>query len=75
MSSKKRKRSYNHSVIDIEKATFVPLVFLTNGVMGKEAENSTKDLQHYLVIKGISPIVMQCILLEGRYVLAYYVQP
>ena len=39
-----KKRTYNQRVIDVEKATFVPLVFSTNGAMGKEAESFNKRL-------------------------------
>ena len=40
-----KKRTYNQRVIDVEKATFIPLVFSTNG--GRSGWNhSTKDWQH-----------------------------
>ena len=39
-----KKRTYNQRVIDVEKATFVPLVFSTNAAMGKEAESFHKKL-------------------------------
>ena len=39
-----KKRTYNQRIIDVEKATFVPLVFSTNGAMGKEAETFNKRL-------------------------------
>ena len=46
-----KKRTYNQRVIDIEKASFVPLVFSTNGTMGKEAETFHKRLATLLSIK------------------------
>ena len=46
-----KKRSYNERIIDIEKASFVPLVFSTNGAMGKEAEIFHKRLATLLSIK------------------------
>ena len=39
-----KKRSYNDRVIEVEKATFVPLVFSTTGAMGKEATTYHKQL-------------------------------
>ena len=39
-----KKRTYNQRVIDVEKATFIPLVFSTSGAMGKEAERFHKRL-------------------------------
>ena len=33
-----KKRTYNRRVLEVEKATFTPLVFSTTGGMGKEAE-------------------------------------
>ena len=46
-----KKRTYNQRVIDVEKATFVPLVFSTNGAMGKEAETFNKRLATLLSLK------------------------
>ena len=39
-----KKRSYNQRVLEVEKASFVPLVFSTSGGMGKEAETFHKRL-------------------------------
>jgi len=46
-----KKRVYNQRVIDVEKASFVPLVFSTNGTMGKEADKFHKRLATLLSIK------------------------
>ena len=46
-----KKRSYNDRVIEVEKATFVPLVFSTTGAMGKEATNFHKQLATLLAQK------------------------
>ena len=46
-----KKRTYNQRVIDVEKASFVPLVFSTNGAMGKEAESFNKRMATLLSIK------------------------
>ena len=37
-----KKRKYNKRILEVEKATFTPLVFSTMGGMGKEAEKFTK---------------------------------
>ena len=39
-----KKRSYNQRVLEVEKASFVPLVFSTSGGMGKEAKTFHKRL-------------------------------
>jgi len=39
-----KKRVYNQRIMDVEKATFVPLVFSTQGGMGPEAEKLNKRL-------------------------------
>ena len=46
-----KKRTYNQRVIDVEKASFVPLVFSTNGTMGKEADKFHKRLATLLSMK------------------------
>ena len=43
-----KKRSYNDRIIQVEKATFTPLVFSTSGGMGKEAECFHKRLASLL---------------------------
>ena len=35
---KKKKRAYNERVLNVEKASFTPIVLATTGGMGKEAE-------------------------------------
>ena len=37
-----KKLTYNRRILQVEKATFTPLVFSTSGAMGKEAEKFTK---------------------------------
>ena len=39
-----KKRTYNQRILEVEKASFVPLVFSTSGGMGKEAETFHKRL-------------------------------
>ncbi len=46
-----KKRDYNQRIIDVEKATFIPLVFATNGTMGKEADKFHKRLGSLLAKK------------------------
>ena len=46
-----KKRTYNNRVIEVEKATFVPLVFSTTGAMGKEAAKFHKQLATLLAQK------------------------
>ena len=41
-NERSKKRAYNARVINIEKATFVPLVFSTHGGMGKECRTLLK---------------------------------
>ena len=48
---KEKKRAYNQRVIDVEKATFTPLVFSTSGAMGEEAAKFNKRLATLLSIK------------------------
>ena len=43
-NERSKKRAYNARVINIEKATFVPLVFSTHGGMGKECRNVLKRI-------------------------------
>lgn len=48
-----KKKSYNRRVLEVENATFTPLVFSTCGGMGEEEpKNSIKDLQHSSQRKG-----------------------
>ena len=39
-----KKRGYNARIIEVEKATFTPLVFSTHGGMGEEAESFFKRM-------------------------------
>ena len=43
-NERSKKRAYNARVINIEKATFVPLVFSTHGGMGKECRTVLKRI-------------------------------
>ena len=46
-----KKRGYNARVLNVEKATFTPLVFSTHGGMGKEAEAFHKRLASLIATK------------------------
>ena len=46
-----KKRTYNTRIIEVEKATFTPLVFSTSGGMGKEASIFLKRLATLLAPK------------------------
>ena len=48
---KEKKRCYNQRIIDVEKGCFIPLVFSTNGAMGKEADRFHKRLASLLAKK------------------------
>ena len=43
-NGREKKAKYNQRVIEVEKATFVPLVFTTSGGMGPECERLNKTL-------------------------------
>ena len=47
----RKKRSYNQRVMDVEGGSFTPLVFGTNGSMGKECERFTTYLAYKLAEK------------------------
>ncbi len=46
-----KKRGYNARVLNVEKATFTPLVFSTHGGMGQEAESFHKRLATLIATK------------------------
>ena len=46
-----KKRNYNARVLNVEKATFTPLVFSTQGGMGEEAEAFHKRLALLIAAK------------------------
>ena len=46
-----KKRCYNARVLNVEKATFTPLVFSTHGGMGEEAEAYHKRLASLIATK------------------------
>ena len=50
-----KKRAYNDRVIQVEKATFTPLVFSTSGAMGKEATSLHKRLVSLISQKRGTP--------------------
>ena len=50
-NEKEKKRKYNERVINIEKATFTPLVFTTSGGMGPECQRLNKRIAELLSIK------------------------
>ena len=45
------KRSYLQRVIQVEQDTFSPLIFVTNGGMGRECEMFQKNLANKLATK------------------------
>ena len=47
-----KKRTYNRRVLEVEKATFTPLVFSLLDQWGGKLRNFTKDLQHSYQKKG-----------------------
>ena len=48
---KEKQRSYLHRVLQIEKASFTPLVYSTNGGMAKEARRFHKKVAHMIADK------------------------
>ena len=56
MNEKEKKRQYNERVLEVEHGSFTPLVFSSNGGMGREcstfykrlSENTQKSFQIYL---------------------------
>ena len=50
-----KKRTYNKRILEVEKATFTPLVFSTSGGMGNEAEKFHKRLASLLAEKRDTP--------------------
>ena len=48
---KEKKRTYNQRVLQVEKASFTPLVFSTTGGMGKECTKFHKRLAELIAIK------------------------
>ena len=46
-----KKRVYNERIIEVEKATFTPLVFSTSGGTGKECSRFLKRLASLISIK------------------------
>ena len=47
-----KKTQYNDRVINIEHASFTPLVFTTSGTMAKEATQFHKALAHKMALKS-----------------------
>ena len=50
-NEREKKTKYNERIIEIEKATFVPLVFTTSGGMGPECERFNKRLAELIALK------------------------
>ena len=48
---REKKNKYNERIIEVEKATFVPLIFTTSGGMGPECEKFNKRLAELIAIK------------------------
>ena len=51
---KEKQRSYLHRVLQIEKASFTPLVYSTNGGMAKESRRFHKKVAHVIPEKAIA---------------------
>ena len=49
---KEKKRGYNARVLEVEKASFTPLIFSTTGIMGNEAEKFYRKLATLLSVKS-----------------------
>ena len=47
-----KKRKYNDRIINVEKATFTPLVFTTTGGMGTECDKLNKRLAELKAAKS-----------------------
>ena len=50
-----KKRQYNDRIIQVERGTFTPLVFSTNGVMGQEARIAMRKLATEIANKRKEP--------------------
>ena len=50
-NERSKKRTYNARVINVEKATFVPLIFSTHGGMGPECTTFVKRLASKIAAK------------------------
>ena len=50
-----KKRTYNRRIMEVEKATFTPLVFSTLGGMGQEAEKFNKRVASLIAYKRNTP--------------------
>ena len=46
-----KKKLYNDRVLEVEKASFVPLVFTTTGGMGPECEKANKKIAEKIAMK------------------------
>ena len=46
-----KKRKYNFRIVQVEKATFTPLVFTTSGGMGPECQRFNKRLAELIALK------------------------
>ena len=68
-----KKRGYNARVLNVEKATFTPLVFSTHGGMGQEAEAFHKRLATLIAKKEVNSIVMLCRLCVGDFAFVSFV--
>ena len=51
-NEQEKKRAYNDRVIQVEKSSFTPLVFLTTGGMGPECERLNKRLAELISNKS-----------------------
>ena len=51
INENEKKRKYNRRIIDVERGSFTPLVFSTNGGMGREFESFVHALSAMLAEK------------------------
>ena len=54
-SENEKKRKYNDRIVNIERASFTPLVFTTSGGMGKECHRFNKRLAEMIAVKQKQP--------------------
>ena len=51
MLSKKKKRKYNKRILEVEKESFVPLVFTTSGGMSPKCKKCNNRIAEIFAIK------------------------
>ena len=68
---KEKKRKYNDRIINVEKATFVPLIFSTTGGMGPECQKFNKRLAELIALKRNESYADVITYIRKKYVLHY----